>query len=596
MKYINLAQMFFEKVHEKSENEAYRFKNGGNWQSFTYKEAIEQSKMFAAGLASLGIRDGDHVAIMSNNRMEWALIDYAVMALGAVLIPIYPTLAFVQVKFILEDARAAVFIVENEDLLEYTDTMCHELLELNTRIVVENNSSLRKPWLTYETVRKAGLNFLSQHPNYIQQQINKITNEKTATIIYTSGTTGEPKGVILTHKNILSNLESASSIFQFYPDDLLLSFLPLSHIFERTIGHFLSCYHGIPVAYAESIDTIAQNIIEVRPTLLTAVPRLFEKMHTRIIENIAASSKIKQKLFNFARAIGSRLMQKKMKKQIITASLKLRYKLAYILVIRKLRARLGGRIRFMVSGGAPLPQEIAEFFDAMGLRVLEGYGLTETSPAVAINRLDSFKYGSVGQPLPGVHVRIAEDGEILVKGDLIMRGYFNKKEETDLVIDQQGWFYTGDIGFLDPDGFLTITDRKKNIIVTSGGKNIAPVPLEHALLKSDYIDQVVVIGDRRHYCTAVIVPNRQLLLNYSQENQLQSNSFEELLDNDKTRELFRQEIDRLTSFASRYETIKDFCLIAEPFSQENGQLTPTLKIRRNVVEEVYAEKIAAMYQ
>jgi len=301
MKYKNLAQVFFGKTRKIPQKEAYRFKKDQEWISINYQEAVAKGEAFAAGLASMGIRSGDRIAIMSNNRMEWALADYAVMALGAILVPIYPTLAFTQVHYILEDANAHTFIVENQELLEKTDKMRGQLPNLKTIIVIENNPIPPHPWLNYDTVMKGGLVFLNQHPDYVQREMNKVDREQTATIIYTSGTTGEPKGVVLTHKNILSNLENASKIFTFYPADLLLSFLPLSHIFERTIGHYLSCYHGVPVVYAESLDTIAQNIIEVRPTLLIAVPRLFEKMHARILEKVEVSSYVRQKLFNFSR-------------------------------------------------------------------------------------------------------------------------------------------------------------------------------------------------------------------------------------------------------------------------------------------------------
>jgi long-chain acyl-CoA synthetase len=595
MKYSNLAHIFFDKGQEIPLREAYRFKKDGKWYSVRYDKATTQGAAIAAGLASMGIKSGDCISIMSNNRMEWALIDYAVMALGAVLVPIYPTLALAQVRYILNDAHVKMLIVENQTLLDFVKEICRELPNLHYLLIIDKVETIPEPWLTYDTVINSGLNFLSHHPEFAKEQIEKVQLEDTATVIYTSGTTGEPKGVILTHKNILSNIESISLLFEFYPEDILLSFLPLSHVFERTIGHYLSCYHGIPVAYAENLDTIPQNILEIRPTLLIAVPRLFEKMHSRVLEQVEQASTIKRKLFYMALNTGSRVMQKKMKQESVPLILKVFYSLFHIVVFRKLKARFGGRLRFMVSGGAPLPSEIAEFFDAAGLRVLEGYGITETSPAVTINRLDSFKYGSVGQPLPGVEVQIAGDGEILVKGDLVMRGYFNKKEETDQVIDSDGWFYTGDIGFLDGDGFLTITDRKKNIIVTSGGKNIAPVPIEHALLKSHYIDQLIIIGDKRNYCTALIVPGRQPFLNYAQEHHIHSRSFAELLGHEKIRDLIRSEIDHFTAFLSRYETIKDFCLIAEPFTQENGQLTPTLKVRRNVVEKIYSKEIEAMY-
>lgn len=597
MKYSNLAEMFYAKRKEMGSHIGYKYKSDEQWISVSFNDAVDRAEKISAGFASIGIKKGDKVALLSTNRLEWALADYAAMFIGAILVPLYPSLLDHQVQYILNDSDAKAVIVEDEHQLKKVDSIREYLTTIEHFFVLksEHETSIT-PWQTLESLIKNGENFLKSSPNYIPDSINNIQSKDIATIIYTSGTTGEPKGVVLCHKNFLTNLEDVTKLFACYPEDIFLSFLPLSHILERTAGHYFSCYHGATVAYAESIDTVAVNLLEIKPTLMVAVPRLFEKIYGRIREAVETGPPAKRKIFYWAIKVGREYMRLKMAKQSIPGKLKFKQKLATKLVFSKLKERVGGRLRYFVSGGAPLAATIGEFFNAAGLVILEGYGLTETSPGICFNQPDAYKFGAVGLPLQSVEIKIAEDGEILTRGEHVMLGYFKKEEETKDVIDNDGWFYTGDIGFIDDEGFLVITDRKKNIIVTSGGKNIAPQPIENSLVTSSYIEQVVVIGDQRKYCTALLVPAEEAASNWAQKENLEFNKISDIFENPDYKNLIQAEIDRLTANFASYETIKKFALMPNQFTLESGEMTPSLKIKRRVVEKNYANEIDKLYE
>lgn len=596
MRYKSLGEMFFDKQTSMPDKVAYMHKKEGKWQKLTFKEVGEWAENISAGLASLGVKKGDRVALISANRVEWALTDYATLALGALLVPIYPSLLSDQVKYILNDSEAKVVVAADEIQMQKIDEVRSDLKYAKHFFVIDPPENLKAPWKKFESLGDMGKEFLKEHSNYVQDEIKKVEPSDWATIIYTSGTTGEPKGAVLTHSNFLNNIEGTLSVLDIYSEDIFLSFLPLSHVFERMAGHFLSAYLGATVAYAESIDTVAENMLEIRPSVMISVPRLYEKIYARIIENVEMGSGGKRKIFYWAVNVGREYVNRIMKKQPIPLPLRTKYNLANKLVFSKLKERVGGRIRFFVSGGAPLSAEIGEFFAAAGLIIIEGYGLTETSPVISANLLDNFKFGTVGPPLPNVEVKIAEDGEILTRGPHVMVGYYKKEADTKEAIDEEGWFHTGDIGLLDEDGFLKITDRKKNIIVTSGGKNIAPQPIENALTMTQYIEQAVVIGDKRKFCTAVIVPSLDAVKNWAAAQGKTVNTYQDMLKLDGLKELIRKEVDRVNEDLARYETIKDFIIAREPFSIESGELTPSLKTKRRIIEEKYKDEIEKMYQ
>ncbi len=417
-----------------------------------------------------------------------------------------------------------------------------------------------------------------------------------ATIIYTSGTTGDPKGVMLTHDNIYSNVVNALKVIQIGPEDASLSFLPLSHIFERMAGHYATFFAGTTIHYAESIDTVPQNLVEVSPTYVTSVPRLYEKMYARVLENALAGGWVKKRIFFWAKDVADRWADFKLAGKEPPGFLARQYALAQKLVFSKLKTRTGGRIRFFVSGGAPLPADIAKFFYAAGLPILEGYGLTETSPVIAVNLLERPRIGTVGPPLPGVEVKIAPDGEILTRGRLVMKGYFNKPEATREVLESDGWFHTGDIGQLDAEGCLKITDRKKDLIVTAGGKNVAPQPIEQMVKKNKYVVNAVMLGDRRKFCIMLIVPNFEHLDAWAKYKNLAYADHRGLIRMPEVQAKMEREMLKMLPDLASYETPKKVLLLENDFSIENGDLTPTLKVRRRVVEKKYQRQIDALYQ
>jgi long-chain acyl-CoA synthetase len=421
----------------------------------------------------------------------------------------------------------------------------------------------------------------------------KVKEHDLCTIIYTSGTTGEPKGVMLTHKNIVSNFVSALNAFPISSSDIFLSFLPLCHIFERMAGYYTAFASGGLIAYAQSIETVAQDMVDIKPTIITTVPRLFERIHSKIMRNVESQPAKKQKIFHWALATGA-AFQKAKKSGVMPISLSVKNKVADKLVFKKLRARTGGALRFFISGGAALPRELGTFFEAVGILIIEGYGLTESSPVIAANRVDNYKFGTVGKPFPGVEVKIALDGEILARGPNIMPGYFKNRKETEETV-KDGWLQTGDIGVFDAEGFLMITDRKKHLFKTSGGKYVAPTPIENMFLASQYIEQFILIGDRRMFLSALIVPDFEALKAYADAHGITYKDNDELVASKVIYDLMEAELVRFQRNIANYERVRKFALLDKPFSIESGEMTPTMKLKRKVIEERYKELIEGMY-
>ena len=593
MAYENLGLMFQTICEKYPDKAAYMSKKEGNYESITYREVQTQVKYLAAALEGLGAKKDDKILLLSENRLEWAISDFAILSCGSVTVPIYPTLLPKHIEFIINNAEGKIIIVSQEVQLKKIMEIRKNLPQIEHIILMEG--PIGDDFLSWSDIMEQGKSSLEKNPEMFEQRLKTITPDDLASIIYTSGTTGVPKGVMLSHGNFLSNIEGSLDALQIRESDVFLSFLPLSHVFERMAGHFLATYCGCTIAYAENIETVAQNLQEVHPTVMASVPRFFEKVYARVLDSLEEGSALKKKIFLWAIEIGKKSNLYHQKGLPLKGMLKSKYKLANKLVYSKLRERVGGNIRLFASGGAPLGREIAEFFNAAGLRLLEGYGLTETSPVITVNRENNFKFGTPGQPLLNVEVAIAEDGEILTRGSHVMKGYYKNEEETRETIDKDNWLHTGDIGYLDKDGFLYITDRKKNIIVTSGGKNIAPQPIENLLITSKYIEQALVLGDKRKYCTAFIVINPDGLKTFAKKQSLEYESEKDLIEHAAVIELIRKEIDSLSVDLASYETIKKFTLLHEPFTIENGELTPTLKIKRNVVEQKYFAKIEEMY-
>jgi long-chain acyl-CoA synthetase len=571
-------------------------KSGGIYIGITYKELREKVELFAFGLASLGINKGDRVSIVSENRPEWVIADQAIAALGGIVVPVYPTMTARQNAFIFNNADVRIVITSNQFQLTKVLRVIEEVPSLE-RIILMNGQQQTgdSRVISFQSVMSLGKEFRKTNPNFLEASRTSVRPDDLLTLIYTSGTTGNPKGVMLTHSNLCTNITASASVIPFGPEDTLLSFLPLSHSFERMAGYYTAMSCGATVAFAESVETVRENMLEIRPTVMTTVPRLFERIHARILKQVEAESALRRRIFFWALEVG-RARAKAIRGGKVSVFLKLNHVVADLLVFRKIKQRTGGRMRFFVSGGAALGREFGEFFEAVGLTVIEGYGLTESSPVIAVNRLDNYHFGSVGQTIPGVEVRIAEDGEILARGPNIMRGYWRNSVASAEAIDADGWLYTGDVGYLDENGFLHITDRKKHLFVSSGGKNIAPQPIENLFLSSRYIDQFMLVGDRRMFLTALIVPDFDALREFAAERGITFATNSELAAHPVVNQFIESHIGTIQKDLAGFERVRRFTILDQEFSIENGELTPTQKVRRKIIEEKYAHLIEKMYQ
>ncbi len=569
-------------------------KVSGAWTPVTAQEFGRRTRGFGIGLTTLGVDHDDRVAILSENRPEWPMADFGTLGIGAITVPIYTTYLAPQVEYILRDCGAKVLVVSNEHELAKVMEVRGRCPSLAHVVVVEGRVPNADGLHSFEGVVQRGEEVLRRQPGAWDERVAHVTPESHATIIYTSGTTGEPKGGVLSHGNFVSNVSTCSTFFEVGPGTVGLSFLPLAHVFERMID-YVYFSRAATVSYAESIEKLADNFGEVRPHCFASVPRVYDKIHARIFQNLENQSPTKQKIFAWALKTGRERLALLEKRRPVPGGLAFRYRIADRLAFSKIKARLGGRFQFCMSGGAPLSKEVAEFFWAAGVEVYEGYGLTETSPVLTCNRPDAWKLGSVGKPIPGVAIRISADGEVLAKGPNVMRGYWNKPEETNKVFDAEGWFQTGDVGVVDREGFLTLTDRKKELIINAYGKNIAPAPIEEALKQIRYVASAVLIGDRRKYLSALLVPNFERLEAWASANRIEYRSQTELIRSPKVRALFQQAIDIVNGDEPSEKRIKDFALLTTDFTIEGGELTPTLKVKRRVVAEKYKDVIDGLY-
>jgi long-chain acyl-CoA synthetase len=593
----SLARLFWNRVEKSAGSPAQKFKQQGTWKTLTWREVGNAVRELAAGLVALGRRPGDAVGILSTSRAEWVQADFAIFSAGCVTIPIYPTYPPDLIEYIVNDAGVKTLIVEDP-------TQLAKVLEVDKatpgleQIVIMQGYEGREPsprTFTWEALRRLGREKADSLKAELASRVDGIKRDDVATIVYTSGTTGPPKGVVQTHGNHLSALESAAQTTSIAEGDVHLLFLPLAHSFAR-LESFIGVHRGLCTAFAESIDKLRENLPETQPHFICSVPRVFEKVYAGAMARAEGGSPVKRKIFNWAVAVGKDVSRLKQANRPVPTALALQYKLAEKLVFSKMQAALGGRLRFAVSGGAPLSREIAEFFHAAGILILEGYGLTETCPVLTNNREDAYKFGSVGKPMPGVDVKIAADGEILGRGGNIAKGYFKKAEATREVFLDDGWFATGDIGRFDEDGFLFITDRKKDLIVTAGGMNIAPQNIENLLKGDPFISQVMVHGDRRPYPVALITLNPEELAKFAREQGIMAGDPSVLAKHPKVVERVQRTVDQKNSELQSYAKIKKFVILPEDFTVENGALTPTLKVKRKVISERHRPVLDALYQ
>ena len=590
-----LNHLFFNAVERYQKPDALQVKVSGHYQPISHTTLFARVRHAAIGLAELGVRHGDRVVLLSENRPEWAIADYACLASGVTDVPIYPNETPEAAGYIIRDSGAVAAFVSTADQAAKLAEVRQECPSLKHVI---GFSDVREPGVDHTLLELEAMGAAVLTPEReaeFTRNAMAVEPDHLATIIYTSGTTGKPKGVMLTHDNLYSNVMAAKAVIPFSGADVCLSFLPLSHVFERMAGHYLMMETGTSIAYAESIDTVPINLTEVHPTLVLSVPRLYEKMYARVLENALAGGGVKKQIFFWARRVADRWADQKLAGREPRGALAMQYAIAQHLVFSKLKERTGGRLRYFVSGGAPLASEINKFFFAAGLVILEGYGLTETSPVICVNSPENFRIGTVGKPVPGVEVRIASDGEVLTRGPHVMKGYYGMPDATAEAIDADGWFFTGDVGTLEDD-FLRITDRKKDIIVTAGGKNIAPQPIENEIKTNKYVSQVVMIGDKRKFPIVLVVPNWEQLEKWARYKNLIWTDRAQLLTMPTVQAKMEKEIFGRTAHLARYEQPKKVGLLEHEFTVERGELTPTLKVKRRVVDRAYKAIIDEMYR
>lgn len=598
MTFATLSEIFYNSIQAFADRPALRWKTGGKWKDLSYADLGQRVQEFANGLLSLGMDRGDKVAIFAKNSPEWAIADWASVAHGFVTVPIYDTLTAEKAGYILRDSGARVVVVQTLDHLNKVRSIRKSLPALRYIVLIEEifEKQLEPNEYLFDQVYQQGRTYRAKHKGELEKLRGKVAADDLASIVYTSGTTGEPKGALLTHGNFASNVQTACVLIAFQPGDVALSFLPLSHVFERMAGHFTLIYRGCTIAYAESVEKVPDNLQEVQPHLMMSVPRLYEKMYARVQEKVRSDSFVKRYIFKKAIETGKKYIRDKYELRVVNPSTEKAWKRYDHLVFSKLKARVGGRLRFFVSGGAPLSREIHEFFTAAGMPILQGYGLTETSPVIAANSLEhGFRIGSVGKPWPDADIKIAEDGEILVKGPMVFKGYHNKRKETEEVFTKDGYFKTGDIGRIDDDGFLYVTDRKKELIVMSNGKKVAPQPLENELKTKPGVGIAILIGNNRPYMTALLSPDMEALKKFAADQKVAFSKPEELLSKPAVQALFQRAVDTVNESLSQYEKIKQFRVLPQEITPQSEELTPTLKVKRRVVDEKHKTLIEAMY-
>ena len=584
-----LVELFFSAIDNHKLPNAQMAPTESGWRSISHAQLLDDVRALAAGLAQLGVKRGDRVGLLSENRPEWALTDYAMLTMGALNVPLYGTLPSNQIEFILRDSGAKGVLVSNADQLAKIEEIAGNLPDLEFIIAFD---PIPKPGPRVKQLSAVLAAGRAQRPEEAAFRADALQArpDDIATLIYTSGTTGQPKGVMLTHNNIFSNVQAQAWLASGKGNDVTLSFLPLSHIFQRMVD-YCTFYNGVPIAYVPAIDAVVKSMGEIKPTLVVAVPRVYEKIYDRIM----SATGLKRKLVLLARRAALDWADALTKGQKPGLGLRLRHGIFDKLVFSKIRALLGGRLRFFVSGGAPLAPHLAFFFYGAGVLILEGYGLTETSPVTNVNRPDAFRFGTVGKPIANTEIKLAEDGEILVRGPQIMKGYYKNPEATAEVIDADGWFRTGDIGVLDDDDYLSITDRKKELIKTAGGKFVAPAPIQNLAKLSRMVADAMVVGDRRPYPIMLVVPNFANLEQWAAQEGIRWANRQELVADARVRQKMEEEVLHRLQGLARYEMPKKFLILEREFELDRGEITAKMSLKRKVIEEHFKDGIEALY-
>jgi len=593
-----VPRVFEHTVQFYGDRVAMRHKDLGLWHDITWRDYFHQACYVGCALIEMGLSKGGCVALIGDNCPEWVIADMGIQCVGGVAVGVYATNAWQQVAFVINDSEAEFFFVENEEQLDKWLRFKHEAPALK-KVIVWDTEGLRQfkdPLvMTFKELLDRGRQVAEQQAHLFGDRMGSVAPDDTAVLIYTSGTTGPPKGAILSHRNVTWMAQAVHNANILKQDDDVLSFLPLCHIFERLFSVFIHIKYAYTVNFAEKPDTVTDNMTEVSPTIGYAVPRIWEKYYSAIMIRMSEATWFKRLIFNWALNIGQRKASLLMAFKPVPADLEYRYRLAYALVFRKLKKRVGfDRIRVAYSGAAPVSPDVLQFFQAIGVNLIEGYGQTEGSGITALSSSGNVKFGTVGKAVPGAEIKIADDGEILVKSPGVFQGYFKRPEVTAEAL-KDGWLYSGDVGELDADGFLKITDRKKDIIVTAGGKNITPQYIENKLKASLYINDAVVIGDRRKYLVGLIMIDEDNVVKYAQDNKIQFSTYRDLTQDRDIQTLIQSEIDKVNTTLARVENVRKFNILPKKLYEEDGEVTPTMKVKRKYVNEAFKDLIEAMY-
>ena len=591
--YNNFTEIFMEKVKSVPEKVILRYKKDEKWQDVTWQDYYDTSSKIASGLIALGMNSNDVVNIFSNSRVEWAFADMAIMLAGGVDVAIYQSNTPDEAEYIISNSEGKFLFCEDESILNKAMQVKDKLVNIKKIILMTGKKSVNDDSvITLEELMKLGKENFDEKK--LEERWKGKTRDDVLTLIYTSGTTGVPKGAVLTHGNVIAEIDGIDGLVNVEEGDVSVMFLPLAHVFARAV-YWYGIYVGYINAFAESIDKLLENIQEMRPHFMGSVPRIYEKVYAKITGEVEQAGGLKKVIFNWAISVGKEVSKRKEYKQPITGFLNFKYKIAQKLVFSKLNQAFGGRLKFFLSSGAPLAKQIAQFFHSADIFIMEVWGMTELSGGGTSNTFDDFRFGSIGKELSNTKVKIAEDGELLIKGPIVMKEYYKMPDETAETIDKDGWLHTGDIGKIDEEGFIYIVDRKKDLIITSGGKNIAPQMIENMIKTDRFINQIIVVGDARKYLAALVTLSYDDVEPYAKENGISFSSQEDLIKNDKIKELIMSRIEEYNSKLASYETIKKITLMPGEFTQETGELTPTLKVRRKIVNEKYKDIIDSMY-
>ncbi|UCG63880.1 MAG: long-chain fatty acid--CoA ligase [Deltaproteobacteria bacterium] len=599
MPYKTIPKVFKQMVQNRGDRVAMRKKEYGLWHDISWNEYFRQAQYVGSALVSMGLEKGDRVSIIGDNCPEWVIIDLGIQCAGGVSVGIYSTNAWPQVEYVIENADSKFFFVENEEQLDKWLNFRNKVPFLKKVIVwdLEGLRHFKDPMvMTYEELLETGRQIVEREPNLLEDRMNEITPDDLALLIYTSGTTGPPKGAMLTHGNITWMGEAVREVIPVEEKSEVLSYLPLCHIFERLFSVIFHVTHGTIVNFIENVDTVTDNMKEISPTLAYAVPRIWEKYLSAIYIRMSDATRFKRLVFFTALKIGQKRISLKMKLEAVPFYLEVLYRLAHLAVFRKLKQRFGfERVKIAITTAAPISSDVIHFYQSIGVNLIEVYGQTEVTGPTSVSKLGRLKFGTVGPPLTGVEVKIADDGEILVKSPGVFKGYYKSPEATAETL-KDGWLHSGDVGELDEDGYLKITDRKKDIMVTAGGKNITPQYIENQLKFSSYVNDAVIIGDNRKFITALIIIDEDNVVKYAQDNKVQFSTYRDLTQSPEIIKLIDNEVKKVNSGLSRVEQIKKFTILPKRLYEEDGEVTPTMKVKRKSINEQFGDLIEAMYK